>query len=73
MWGFLIGLYLAMIIYPLFQEWRQRRHDRKKPGENEEAFCLAPPVGRSEGSVDRRLNRHSNRPMAHPAEIGFPN
>ncbi len=29
MWGFLIGLYLAMIIYPLFQEWRQRRHDRK--------------------------------------------
>jgi hypothetical protein len=29
MWGFLIGLYLAMILYPLFQEWRQRRHDRK--------------------------------------------
>jgi hypothetical protein len=29
MWGFLIGLYLAMIIYPLFQEWRQRRRDRK--------------------------------------------
>jgi hypothetical protein len=25
MWGFLIGLYLAMIIYPLLQEWRQRR------------------------------------------------
>jgi hypothetical protein len=29
MWGFLIGRYLAMILYPLFQEWRQRRHDRK--------------------------------------------
>jgi hypothetical protein len=29
MWGFLIGLYLAMIVYPLFQEWRQRRHDKK--------------------------------------------
>ena len=29
MWGFLIGLYLAMILYPLFQEWRQRRPDRK--------------------------------------------
>jgi hypothetical protein len=56
MWGFLIGLYLAMILYPLFQEWRQRRHDRKKPGENEKAFCLAPAVGRPEGSMDRRLN-----------------
>jgi hypothetical protein len=54
MWGFLIGLYLAMILYPLFQEWRQRRHDRKKPGENEKAFCLAPAVGRPEGSMDRR-------------------
>ena len=42
---------------------------QKKPGENEKAFCLAPLVGRSEGSVDRRLNRHP----AHPAEIGFPN
>jgi len=69
MWGFLIGLYLAMIIYPLFQEWRQRRHDRKSLERNEKAFCLAPLVGRSEGSVDRRLNRHP----AHPAEIGFPN
>jgi hypothetical protein len=29
MWGFLIGLYLAMIVYPLFEEWRQRRHDKK--------------------------------------------
>ena len=29
---------------------------QKKPGENEKAFCLAAPVGRSEGSVDRRLN-----------------
>src|SRR5207247_10620234 len=31
---------------------------QKKLGENEKAFCLAPPVGRSERSVDRRLNRH---------------
>jgi hypothetical protein len=25
MWGFLIGLYLAFVIYPYIQEWRQRR------------------------------------------------
>jgi hypothetical protein len=30
---------------------------QKKPGENEKAFCLAPPVGRSERSLNRRLNR----------------
>lgn len=28
MWGFLIGLYLAMIFYPFFEEWRQRRADK---------------------------------------------
>jgi len=25
MWGFLIGLYIAMLIYPFFEEWQQRR------------------------------------------------
>ena len=29
---------------------------QKKPGENEKAFCLAPAVGRPEGSMDRGLN-----------------
>jgi hypothetical protein len=29
MWGFLIGLYLAMIIYPVLEEWRQRRADKR--------------------------------------------
>ena len=28
MWGFLIGLYIALIIYPYLQEWRQRRVDK---------------------------------------------
>ena len=28
MWGFLIGLYIVLIIYPHFQEWRQRRVDK---------------------------------------------
>ena len=28
MWGFLIGLYIALIIYPYLQEWRQRRADK---------------------------------------------
>ena len=28
MWGFLIGLYIAMIIYPFLDEWWQRRVDK---------------------------------------------
>jgi hypothetical protein len=28
MWGFLIGLYLAMAIYPFIAEWQQRRANR---------------------------------------------
>jgi predicted PurR-regulated permease PerM len=30
MWGFLIGLYLAIIIYPLLEEWRQRQSDKRR-------------------------------------------
>jgi hypothetical protein len=30
MWGFLIGLYIAMIIYPLVDEWQQRAIDKKR-------------------------------------------
>jgi hypothetical protein len=29
-WGFLIGLYMAMLIYPVIEEWRQRRADRQR-------------------------------------------
>jgi predicted PurR-regulated permease PerM len=29
MWGFLIGLYLAMIIYPFLEEWQQQQADKK--------------------------------------------
>lgn len=29
MWGFLIGLYLAMIIYPFLEEWQQHQADKK--------------------------------------------
>ena len=28
--GFLIGLYIAMLIYPFFEEWQQRRADKKR-------------------------------------------
>jgi hypothetical protein len=28
MWGFLIGLYIAVIIYPFFEEWQQKRADK---------------------------------------------
>jgi hypothetical protein len=27
-WGFLIGLYIALIIYPLIEDWRQRRANK---------------------------------------------
>jgi hypothetical protein len=30
MWGFLIGLYIAMIIYPFLEEWKQRRVDKER-------------------------------------------
>ena len=29
-WGFLIGLYIVLIVYPYFQEWQQRRADRAR-------------------------------------------
>jgi len=28
MWGFLIGLYIAVIIYPFIEEWQQQRANR---------------------------------------------
>jgi hypothetical protein len=28
MWGFLIGLYVAVIVYPYLQEWQQRRANK---------------------------------------------
>jgi hypothetical protein len=30
MWGFLIGLYIAMIIYPFLEEWQQHRIDKTR-------------------------------------------
>jgi hypothetical protein len=30
MWGFLIGLYLAMLIYPFLEEWEQRQADKRR-------------------------------------------
>ena len=30
MWGFLIGLYIAMIVYPFVEEWQQRRADNRR-------------------------------------------
>jgi hypothetical protein len=30
MWGFLIGLYIAMIVYPFYEEWQQRRVDKRR-------------------------------------------
>jgi len=28
MWGFLIGLYIAVIIYPFIEDWRQQRANK---------------------------------------------
>jgi hypothetical protein len=30
MWGFLIGLYLAMVICPFLEEWQQHRCDKER-------------------------------------------
>ena len=28
--GFILGIYLAYLIYPLFEEWRERRLNKKR-------------------------------------------
>jgi hypothetical protein len=30
MWGFLIGLYIAMMIYPFIEEWQQHWADKRR-------------------------------------------
>jgi hypothetical protein len=30
MWGLLIGLTLAVLLYPFIEEWQQRRIDKKR-------------------------------------------
>ena len=30
MWGFLIGLYVALIVYPYLQEWREHRINKAR-------------------------------------------
>jgi hypothetical protein len=32
MWGFLIGLYVAVIIYPFIEEWQQQRANKVDTG-----------------------------------------
>jgi hypothetical protein len=55
MWGFILGIYLAYLIYPLFEEWRQRRLDKKTLEKDAGTFRQGPPVGRDEGRVDGRV------------------
>ena len=30
MWGFLVGIYFAMMIYPFFEEWHQHRLNKTR-------------------------------------------
>jgi hypothetical protein len=30
MWGFLIGLYIAMLVCRVFEEWQQRQVDKER-------------------------------------------
>ena len=39
MWGFLTGIYLVFIIYPIVEDWRQRRHDKKRLAEMRNHFA----------------------------------
>ena len=59
MWGFLIGLYVALIIYPYLQEWRQRRARQDKPSENAKTPRCRPSMGCEEGSMDRQVAERS--------------
>jgi hypothetical protein len=40
MWGFLIGLYIAILIYPFFEEWQQRRVDKRRLRKMREHFAM---------------------------------
>jgi hypothetical protein len=55
--GFLIGLYIAMLIYPFFEEWQQRRLGQRAPGENAQASRDGPSMGCDERSMYRRIAR----------------
>ena len=37
--GILLGIYLAYILYPLFDEWRQRRLDKRRLRKMREHFA----------------------------------
>jgi hypothetical protein len=64
MWGFLIGLSGDDPLSAL-SEMATTPPRQKKPGENEKAFCLAPAVGRPEGSIERRLNPSPSTVLDH--------
>ena len=40
MWGFLISLYIAILIYPFFEEWQQRRVDKRRLRKMREHFAM---------------------------------
>jgi len=54
MWGFLIGLYIAMLIYPVIEEWRQQRADKRRLA-NMRAHHATATVGTWRKSMDRRI------------------
>ena len=35
MWGFLIGVYIAVLIYPFIEEWQEGRTDKERLGRME--------------------------------------
>jgi hypothetical protein len=39
MWGFFLGIYLVYLLYPLIEEWRQRRLDEKRLRKMREDFA----------------------------------
>ena len=39
MWGFFLGIYLVYLLYPLIEQWRQRRLDEKRLRKMREHFA----------------------------------
>ena len=63
MWGFLIGLYLAMMIYPFLEEWQQHQADNRRLAKMREHHAKAVAGTRPKG----------NRWMNRGAELSCPN
>ena len=52
MWGFLIGLYIAVIIYPFIEEWLEKRANKSALANMRRHTRPRASLGRDQRSMD---------------------